>query len=100
MNQAPAKAPKDHNQVFQNAAADSDLDRVFLDNKMSSQMKELEFASIAALFWGIWVQRNSYKFDDKNPNFEQLCTCAFASSVGWLRPIVLLKEKCVTRSMI
>ena len=55
---------------------------------MSSQVKDLWLAAIAALCWGLWFQRNAYKFDNKKISYERL---RFAI-VGWVMEAGLLSK--------
>ena len=45
---------------------------VFFYVHLSAQLKDMWIAGIVAVLWGIWTQRNKFKFEDTRPCFSRL----------------------------
>lgn len=65
---------------------------------ISSQVHDLWLAAIAAVCWGVWYQRNAFKFENKRPSCDILC----APVIEWVKEasFFYLKEPCLILLMI
>lgn len=61
--------------------------RIFHSN-MSPQVRSLWLGVVTATMWGIWYQRNGYKFDDKLSNLVRLRF----SVVGWVKEAAIIAK--------